>query len=73
MLLQYGSGLPVGYGRFSTTELYELLRLQVYSRMVGARGFSTEQRGQSNLLANMVYNLTNNFTPLRPQRNHSSL
>ena len=57
MLLQYGSGLPVGYGRVSPSELYDFLALHVYYRAVNNRGFVIEQRGQSNLLMHMLDDL----------------
>ena len=58
MLLQYGSGLPVGYGRVTPAQLYRFLRMHVYYRAVNDRGFIIEQRGQSNLLAHMLADLT---------------
>ena len=57
MLLQYGAGLPVGYGRVTPTMLYEMLELHVYYRAVADKPFAVEQRGQSNLLAHMLREL----------------
>ena len=37
MLLQYGAGLPMAYGRVNPAMLYELLELHVYYRAVCAR------------------------------------
>lgn len=58
MLLQLGAGVPVGYGRVSPELLYRLLKLHVYYRAVNDRGFVVEQRGQSNILAHMLDDLT---------------
>ena len=57
MLLQYGAGIPVGYGRVNASYLYSLLELHVYYRAVADRGFAIEQRGESNLAAHMLRDL----------------
>ena len=46
MLLQYGAGLPIAYGRITPAQLYELLELHVYYRAVNDRPFAVEQRGR---------------------------
>ena len=51
MLLQYGAGLPVAYGRVSPDLLYKLMALHIYYRAVNDRGYVTEQRGQTNRFA----------------------
>ena len=57
MLLQYGAGLPIAYGRITPAQLYELLELHVYYRAVNDRPFVVEQRGGSNLLAHALADL----------------
>ena len=57
MLLQYGAGLPIAYGRITPAQLYELLELHVYYRAVNDRPFAVEQRGGSNLLAHALADL----------------
>lgn len=58
MLLQLGAGLPMAYGRVTPAMLYELLELHVYYRAIADRGFAIEQRGESNLLAHMLADLS---------------
>ena len=57
MLLQYGTGLPMAYGRVEAAQLYELLKLNVYYRAINDRPLVVEQRGASNLLAHMLDDL----------------
>lgn len=58
MLLQLGAGLPVGYGRVSPEELFKLLELHVYYRAISDRGLAIERRGESNLIAHMLHDLS---------------
>jgi len=57
MLLQFGAGLPMAYGRVEPPLLYELLDLHVYYRALADKPFIIEQRGTSNLLAHMLRDL----------------
>jgi len=57
MLLQYGAGLPMAFGRVTPSMLYELLELHIYYRAVADRPFVIEQRGESNLLAHLLRDL----------------
>lgn len=57
MLLQFGSGLPVAYGRVNASYLYELLELNVYYRALNDRPMVVERRGGSNLLSHMMDDL----------------
>ena len=57
-LLQYGAGLEVGYGQVSVPEdIYDYMRLHTYYRAVNDRPYLIEQRGQSDLLAHMLWDL----------------
>lgn len=59
MFLQLGAGLPMAYGRVDVETLYkELLPLHVYYRSISDRGFAVERRGESNLLAHMLRDLS---------------
>lgn len=57
MLLQYGAGLPMAYGRVNASDLYHLLEINVYYRSINDRPLSVEQRGGSNLAAHMLTDL----------------
>ena len=58
MLLQFGAGLPMAYGRVKPSQLYSFLSNHVYYRAVSDKGFAIEQRGESNLLAHMMNDLS---------------
>lgn len=64
-LLQYGSGIEVGYGRVSVDDVYDYMRLHTYYRAVNDRPYLIEQRGQSDLLAHMLWDLHDNTSKLR--------
>ena len=58
MLLQFGAGLPMAYGRVKPSQLYSFLSNHVFYRAVSDKGFAIEQRGESNLLAHMMNDLS---------------
>ncbi len=57
MLLQYGAGLPVAYGRVDPAALYALLELHIYYRSINSRGWVISQRSSSNALAHALSDL----------------
>ena len=51
-------GVPMAYGRVKPSQLYSFLSNHVYYRAVSDKGFAIEQRGESNLLAHMMNDLS---------------
>lgn len=73
MLLQFGAGLPMAYGRVAPPQLYEMLELHVYYRAIADRGLSIERRGESNLLAHVLRDLASGAGGASPQGGGASL